>query len=133
MGHRTLTTGGPVHGNPVTFTLPPTPGRSARFARGLVKRVGRPAGFHLQDLRHTGNNQAAAGASTRELMHRMGQSSMRAALIYQHATSERDREIAAGMDRRIAGENNKKAKGKRSRKKKDDGDDGAAGELARVS
>jgi hypothetical protein len=36
-------------------------------------------------------------------MHRMGHSSMRAALIYQHATSERDREIAAAMDRRIAG------------------------------
>ncbi|GAA3858478.1 hypothetical protein GCM10022243_25210 [Saccharothrix violaceirubra] len=32
---------------------------------------------------------AAAGASTRELMHRMGHGSMRAALIYQHATSER--------------------------------------------
>jgi hypothetical protein len=28
--------------------------------------------------------------------------SMRAALIYQHAISERDREIAKGMDRRIA-------------------------------
>jgi hypothetical protein len=35
-------------------------------------------------------------------MHRMGHSSMRAALIYQHATSERDKEIAAGMDKRIA-------------------------------
>ena len=28
---------------------------------------------------------------------------MRAALVYQHATSERDREIARAMDRRIAG------------------------------
>jgi hypothetical protein len=66
-------------------------------------------------------------------MHRMGQSSMRAALIYQHATSERDREIADGMDRRIAGETGRKARRKRSRKKKDDGDDGTAGQLARVS
>ncbi|MGH3884513.1 MAG: hypothetical protein ACRDRC_14095, partial [Pseudonocardiaceae bacterium] len=34
------------------------------------------------------------GASTRELMHRMGHASMRAALIYQHATDERARQIA---------------------------------------
>jgi integrase len=59
--------------------------------------------FHFHDLRHTGNTLAAAsGASTRELMHRMGHASMRAMLIHQHATSERDREIAAGMDQRIA-------------------------------
>ena len=63
------------------------------------------AGFHFHDLRHTGNTLAAAsGASTRELMHRMGHGTMRAALIYQHATNERDREIARAMDRRITGE-----------------------------
>ena len=68
----------------------------------LVVKAGLPAGFHFHDLRHTGNNLAAAsGASTRELMHRMGHGSMRAALIYQHATSERDREIAAALDLRI--------------------------------
>lgn len=68
-----------------------------------MKKAGATAGFHFHDLRHTGNTLAAAsGASTRELMHRMGHSSMRAALIYQHATSERDKEIAAGMDKRIA-------------------------------
>ena len=39
--------------------------------------------------------------STRELMHRMGHASMRAALIYQHATSERDREIAARIDEQV--------------------------------
>jgi integrase len=44
--------------------------------------------FH--DLRHTGNTLAAAtGASTKELMARMGHASMRAALIYQHATTDR--------------------------------------------
>ena len=65
-------------------------------------KAGLPVGFHFHDLRHTGNNLAAAsGASTRELMHRMGHGSMRAALIYQHATSERDREIAAALDLRI--------------------------------
>jgi hypothetical protein len=56
-------------------------------------------------------------------MHRMGHSTMRAALIYQHATSERDREIASAMDRRIAKQSGKKAtKGKKAggRKKKDE-------------
>ncbi|WP_062430586.1 hypothetical protein [Herbidospora daliensis] len=35
-----------------------------------------------------------AGASTRDLMKRMGHSSSGAALIYQHSTDERQREIA---------------------------------------
>jgi integrase len=70
--------------------------------RETVAKLGLP-GFHFHDLRHTGNTLAASsGASTRELMTRMGHSTMRAALIYQHATSERDREIAEGMNRRIA-------------------------------
>ena len=48
-------------------------------------------GFHFHDLRHTGNTLAAAtGASTKELMNRMGQASPRAALIYRHATRDRD-------------------------------------------
>ncbi len=51
--------------------------------------------LHFHDLRHTGNTLAAAtGASTKELMSRMGHSSSRAALIYQHATAERELEIA---------------------------------------
>ncbi len=37
---------------------------------------------------------STAGASTRELMTRMGHSSSRAALIYQHMTSGPDRAIA---------------------------------------
>jgi hypothetical protein len=56
------------------------------------------ADLHFHDLRHTGNTMAAAqGASLRELMERMGHASARAALIYQHATRERDEAIAAGM------------------------------------
>ncbi len=51
--------------------------------------------FHFHDLRHTGNTLAAGtGASTRELMARMGHASARAALIYQHASEERDIQIA---------------------------------------
>ncbi|MFE0271603.1 tyrosine-type recombinase/integrase [Streptomyces sp. NPDC058992] len=55
-------------------------------------------GLHFHDLRHTGNTLAAAtGASTRELMTRMGHSSARAALIYQHATAERERLIGQAV------------------------------------
>jgi integrase len=59
-----------------------------------------PVTFH--DLRHTGNTLAAStGASLRELMARMGHASTRAALIYQHATDERDRVIADALSTRI--------------------------------
>jgi integrase len=79
--------------------------RSARWAE-LVVKAGLPSGFHFHDLRHTGNTLAAAsGASTRELMYRFGHSSMRAALIYQHATSQRDREIADALNAQIEREN----------------------------
>ena len=61
-----------------------------------------PAGFHFHDLRHTCNNLAAAsGAAHHKLMHHMGHGSMRAALIYQHATGERDRGIADALQLRI--------------------------------
>ncbi|MFF7577546.1 tyrosine-type recombinase/integrase [Streptomyces sp. NPDC008061] len=58
------------------------------------KDAGIAADVHFHDLRHTGNTLAAAGASTRELMTRMGHSTARAALIYQHMTADRDRAIA---------------------------------------
>lgn len=131
--------------------------RTGNFGRAVkwietVKALGFPPGFHFHDLRHTGNTLAAAsGASTRELMHRMGQSSMRAALIYQHATSERDREIAAGMDRRIDKQTKKTRKGKasaaeqgtthpkvvgsgkrRKKRKRRPDDDGTAGQPAQL-
>jgi integrase len=61
------------------------------------RRAGLPK-LPFHDLRHTGNTLAAAtGASTRELMARMGHSSMRAALIYQHATKDREAAIAAAL------------------------------------
>ncbi|WP_425308744.1 tyrosine-type recombinase/integrase [Ammonicoccus fulvus] len=47
------------------------------------------------DLRHTGATLAAAtGASLRELMNRLGHSTVGAAMIYQHAAADRDAEIA---------------------------------------
>jgi hypothetical protein len=69
-------------------------------------------------------------------MHRMGHSGMRAALIYEHATSERNREIAEGMDKRIIKQQGKTASTKpakcRRSKKGDDPDDGKTREMARV-
>jgi integrase len=76
-------------------------------ARGAVAQPG----LHFHDLRHTGNTMAAAqGASLRELMERMGHSSPRAALIYLHATRERDQKIAAGMGKLFADAKKKSAK-----------------------
>jgi integrase len=56
-------------------------------------------GLRFHDLRHTCNTlTAATGASTRELMHRMGHASAAAALRYQHATRDRDAVIAQALD-----------------------------------
>lgn len=61
------------------------------------RRVG-VEGLRFHDLRHTGNTLAAAtGASTKGLMSRMGHASSRAALIYQHATRDRDAAIADSL------------------------------------
>jgi integrase len=55
--------------------------------------------LHLHDLRHTGSTlSASSGASLRELMARIGHSSTRAAMIYQHATRDRDHAIAEALD-----------------------------------
>ncbi len=55
-------------------------------------------GLHFHDLRHCGGTLAAAtGASLKELMARLGHSSSRAAMIYQHATRDRDQAIAKAL------------------------------------
>jgi Phage integrase family len=61
----------------------------------------RVPGLHFHDLRHTGNMLAAESASLRELMARMGHSSTRAALIYQHASRDRERAIGAAISARV--------------------------------
>jgi integrase len=59
--------------------------------------VGLPT-IRFHDLRHLSATLAATtGATTRELMARMGHSSPRAALIYQHAAADRDRAVAEAM------------------------------------
>lgn len=110
--------------------------RSVKWAQA-VERAGLPTGFHFHDLRHTGNHlAAAAGASTRELMHRMGHGSMRAALIYQHATSERDRQIAAEVSRRALADRQKaqqEAGEHADDQGEDEPDEGPAGDLVPVA
>ena len=55
-------------------------------------------GAHFHDLRHTGGTLTAIeGATTKELMARLGHSSTRAAMIYQHAPRDRDKSIAASL------------------------------------
>ncbi len=41
---------------------------------------------------------AATGATTKELMRRLGHSSPAAALLYQHAADDRDADIARALD-----------------------------------
>ncbi|MBW3091085.1 tyrosine-type recombinase/integrase [Bifidobacterium miconisargentati] len=88
---------GTRNGTPMTSS---TVGKMFRRARVIA---GRPD-MRFHDLRHTGATLAAkAGATTKELMRRMGHSSMRAALIYQHAAEEDDLRLVARMDAMAAG------------------------------
>lgn len=72
----------------------------------LRQRVWLPAaraagleGMRFHDLRHSAGTLAArTGATTKELMARLGHASPRAAMIYQHAADDRDRRIAEGLD-----------------------------------
>ena len=61
-------------------------------------------GVHPHDLRHFAGTTTARmpGITTKELMSRMGHKSPRAALIYQHATQERDRAVADYLGEVIA-------------------------------
>lgn len=69
------------------------------------------AGVRAYDLRHTGATIAAqTGAALRELMNRIGHSTARAAINYQHAANGRDKEIATALDKLI-----KKERGVRNR------------------
>lgn len=78
-----------------------SPRRSAfnKVWKKAVQAAGANPMLHLHDLRHTGGTLAAqTGATLREVMSRIGHGSARAALIYQHATSERDHRIAEALD-----------------------------------
>ena len=67
-------------------------------ATGYDHQVGIEEAAFFHDLRHTGGTMTAiAGATTKELMARLSHSRTRAAMIYQHATRDRDKSIAAGL------------------------------------
>lgn len=73
----------------------------AKWAKARAQ-MGMPE-LHFHDLRHVANTlTAASGASTKELMHRMGHASPEAALRYQHATRDRDAAIATLLGDLIA-------------------------------
>ena len=81
----------------------PKRGNFHRLWRKALESANVSTTLHLHDLRHTGGTMTArTGATLKEIMARLGQSSTRAAMIYQHATSERDREIAEALNRMIA-------------------------------
>lgn len=79
---------------------------SANFGK-TWRRVREDAGLphvHFHDLRHAAATLAAqSGATLKDTMARLGHSTPRAALIYQHAASDRDEAIAQALERaRIA-------------------------------
>ncbi|MFK4224741.1 tyrosine-type recombinase/integrase [Streptomyces sp. NPDC019890] len=82
-------------------------GRKWRKARA---KVGLPEAFRFYDLRHTGHTLTTrSGATLKDTMVRAGQSTEKAALIYQHSDRERQREVAAGLDRMVQAERKKAA------------------------
>ncbi|MBO8189270.1 tyrosine-type recombinase/integrase [Streptomyces spirodelae] len=102
------------------------PFRRSTFGRKWSRarrKAGLPDDFRFYDLRHTGHTLSTrSGATLKDTMVRAGQSSERAALIYQHSDDERQKEVAAGLDALVRAE----------RKKGTRDDDGRSGtDLAR--
>lgn len=81
-----------TNGTPITATA------RSNALRTVRSQLGRHD-LTWHHLRHTGATLAAqAGATTAELMHRIGHTSPRAAAIYQHATIQRDHTIAHALN-----------------------------------
>ncbi|MGW2345415.1 tyrosine-type recombinase/integrase [Streptomyces sp. NPDC001661] len=84
--------------------------RGAAFRRSTFGRhwrkartaVGLPENFRFYDLRHTGHTLSTrSGATLKDTMVRAGQSSEKAAMIYQHSEGERQQEVAGMLDRSV--------------------------------
>ncbi|WRO41767.1 Site-specific integrase [Mycobacterium canetti] len=68
------------------------------------KAIGKPS-LRVHDLRHVGAVLAAqSGATTAELMHRLGHTTPQMALKYQHVAEGRDAQIAERLSELAAGE-----------------------------
>jgi integrase len=89
---------GGVPGSYVFTSAEGTPLDRDNFRRRVWKPATRTTGLpglRFHDLRHTaGTLSARTGATAKEIMARLGHSSARAAMVYQHATEDRDRVIA---------------------------------------
>ncbi|MFZ3595566.1 tyrosine-type recombinase/integrase [Streptomyces sp. BH104] len=84
--------------------------RGAAFRRSTFGRhwrkartaVGLPENFRFYDLRHTGHTLSTrSGATLKDTMVRAGQSSEKAAMIYQHSEEARQQEVAGMLDRSV--------------------------------
>lgn len=65
-----------------------------------ARRVAGREDLDFHDLRHTGASLAGQqGASIAELMHRLGHTTPAMAMLYQHSTRDRDREIARRLSK----------------------------------
>lgn len=70
----------------------------ARQWKEARDQVGLPD-LHLHDLRHLAATLAAmTGATTKEVMERLGHASVETAMRYQHATRDRNRALADALD-----------------------------------
>jgi integrase len=92
----------PPNPNALVFTGPDSDGlRRATFYKEWDKARTKTGldHVHLHDLRHAAGTLAAqTGATTRELMARLGHATPAAAHRYQHAATRRDTVIAAALD-----------------------------------
>ena len=65
-----------------------------------LKSIGRE-GVRIHDLRHSAGTMAASLGTLKETMVRLGHSTPKASLLYQHAAAGRDREIAEGLSKLV--------------------------------
>ena len=76
----------------------PMRGDAVRQAFERARRKANMPGFRFHDLRHTGQTLAAStGATTKDLMRRLGHASPAASYRYLHAVDGRDSEIASAL------------------------------------
>jgi integrase len=84
----------------------PMRGDAVRQAFARARRTAGMTDFTFHDLRHTGSTlAAAAGATLKDLMRRLGHASTVAASRYLHAVEGRDAEIAAALSELAQGGN----------------------------
>lgn len=90
---------GSFYGRATTFKADGTVLRSG-WGWLEARRVAGREDLDFHDLRHTGASLAGQqGASMAELMHRLGHTTPAMAMLYQHSTRDRDREIARRLSK----------------------------------